>query len=62
MSLLKKRFPHARTAAYASEGEMISAIISWRRNYTDFFQRFYGDVHVDADDILRSDTCINGYG
>lgn len=61
MDLVKKRFPQAQLAPYTSEEAMISGIKSWRRSYTDTLKDFF-EENTDADDILRSDTCINGYG
>ena len=61
MGLVKKRFPQAELAPYSSEEAMLDGITSWRRNYTDTLERFFEET-TDADDILRFDTCINGYG
>ena len=61
MGLVKRRFPQAQLAPHTSEEEMISGIRSWRRNYTDTLKDFFVE-NTDGDDILRSDTCINGYG
>ena len=61
MGLVEKRFPQAQLAPFTSEEAMISGITSWRRNYTDILRDFF-EENTDADDILRSDTCINGYG
>ena len=62
MKALQRRFPQARLESHDSEDEMISAIIRWRRNYTSFIETNFGSVGEDEDDILRFDTCINGYG
>ena len=62
MEALERRFPQAKLESYNSEDEMISAIIRWRRNYTSFIETNFGSVGEDEDDILRFDTCINGYG
>ena len=62
MNLVKERFPQVELEPFPSEDEMINAIVGWRRRYTDFFQQFLNDIDADADDILRFDTCVNGYG
>ena len=63
MGLLKKRFPQAQLAPYASEGDMINAIIRWRRNLTDILEPLFGSFIDDNTDlILRFDTCVNGFG
>ena len=61
MGLVKKRFPQAQLAPYTSQEAMISGIINWRRNFTDTLKDFFGE-NTDADEILRFDTCINGFG
>ena len=62
MGSLRQRFPQAQVSSYDSEADMIDAIIRWRRNYTNSFETRYGDLGEDEDNILRFDTCINGYG
>lgn len=62
MEALQRRFPQAEVESHDSEDEMISAIIRWRRNYISFIETNFGSVGEDEDDILRFDTCINGYG
>ena len=61
MRLVKRRFPQAQLAPYTSEEDMINGIRRWRRNYTDTLKDFF-EENTDADDVLRFDTCINGYG
>ena len=61
MGLVKRRFPQAQLAPHTSEEEMISGIKRWRTNYTDTLKDFFKE-NTDTDDILRFDTCINGYG
>ena len=61
MASLQRRFPQANVMSYNSEDDMIGAIIRWRRNYVNDFEARFGD-YGDEDDILRFDTCINGYG
>ena len=62
MDSLQQRFPQARVSSYDSEADMIDAIIRWRRNYINSFEEDYPDFGEDEDNILRFDTCINGYG
>lgn len=63
MDLLEKRFPQAQLAPYASQGEMINAIIRWRRNLTDILEPIFGSyIDDNTDSILRFDTCVNGFG
>ena len=61
MGLVKRRFPQAQLAPYNSEEDMINGIRRWRRNYIDTLKDFF-EENTNADDILRFDTCINGYG
>ena len=61
MGLVKRRFPQAQLAPYTSEEEMINGITIWRRNYTNTFKEFF-EINAESDNILRFDTCINGFG
>ena len=61
MGLVKRRFPQAQLAPYTSEEDMINGIKRWRTNYTDTLKDFF-EENTDTDDILRFDTCVNGYG
>ena len=61
MGLVKKRFPQAQITPYPTENAMLEGIQSWRRNFTDELEDFFPEVD-ESDDILRFDTCVNGYG
>ena len=59
MELLKRRFPQATLLPYASENAMTTALVEWRREFVD---QFSDSDDVDTDDIVRFDSCVNGYG
>ena len=60
MELLNQRFPQADISPHVSEDEMVEALKNWRRNYTDTFSRYTDNDNTD--EVIRFDTCINGYG
>ena len=61
IDLVRKRFPQAQTTPYSSEDAMLEGIHNWRKKYTDELKDFFSET-TDSDEILRFDTCVNGFG